>query len=87
MRRVDIRAPQLYRWTCGKGCGVTHRQWHYVAAGVPSGSEAEVFERDGEPVTPIGYRGVFDICLPPCHSADIGQIEAWLREAKELAGV
>ena len=84
MRKVDIRAPQLYRWTCGTGCGVTHARWHYVAAGVPHGSEAEVFERDGQPPTPIGHRGIFDVCLPACHSADAGQIEAWLREAKAL---
>ena len=32
---VDIRGPQLYRWSCGAACGVDHAEWHYNAAGIP----------------------------------------------------
>jgi len=32
-RNCEIRAPQTYRYTCGKGCGITHLRWHYVSAG------------------------------------------------------
>ena len=32
---LDLRAAQLYRWTC-PGCGVAHEHWHYSAAGIPA---------------------------------------------------
>jgi hypothetical protein len=32
-RACEIVAPQTYRYTCGKGCHVTHPPWHYVSAG------------------------------------------------------
>lgn len=35
MAKVELREAQLYRYLCGKGCGVTHRKWHYKAAGSP----------------------------------------------------
>jgi hypothetical protein len=29
----EIVAPQTYRYTCGRGCNITHPKWHYVSAG------------------------------------------------------
>ena len=46
----DIRAPQLYRWTC-PGCGVSHEHWHYNASGIPASEAAGYFE--GKNITPI----------------------------------
>ena len=85
MKKIDIRAPQLYRWTCGKGCGVTHAKWHYVAAGVPQGMEEHVFEQTAH--TPIAHRGVFDMCVPGCHSGDVKQVAQLVLQAKALAHV
>ncbi len=93
MRRVDIRAPQLYRWQCddcrpmtiGEAHGTRfHPQWHYVAAGVPETQAPAVFDREGLRPTPIGYRGMFDVCLPSCHSADRALIDKYIAEAKGL---
>lgn len=44
MDLVELRAPQLYRYTCGRACGVEHSRYHYVAAGTPSRLAAELFE-------------------------------------------
>jgi hypothetical protein len=41
---VEIRAPQLYRYTCGPTCGVDHSRYHYVAAGSSKTHAAELFE-------------------------------------------
>jgi hypothetical protein len=35
MRSLEVRAPQVWRYTCGEGCGVTHPRWHYKVAGRP----------------------------------------------------
>ena len=85
MRKVDIRAPQLYRWTCGKGCGVTHRKWHYVAAGVTPGSAEAVFDNEGHPGTRISFRGVFDQVIPSTHAQDRGTVAHLLAQAKAMA--
>jgi hypothetical protein len=86
MRRVDIRAPQLYRWTCGKGCGVSHAKWHYVAAGVDAAAAPAVFDAGMAP-TAISYRSLQDTCVPTTHSGDREDIARLIREAKALAGV
>ncbi len=95
MRRVDIRAPQLYRWQCPDcsdgGPTMTrlgkHPPWHYVAAGVPEGSARQVFERDGSPPTPVAHRSVFDVCLPGVHSQETELIRKLMAEARGVAGV
>lgn len=33
MPSIDVRAPQVYRYTCASRCGFDHPRWHYVAAG------------------------------------------------------
>jgi hypothetical protein len=86
MPKVDIRAPQVYRWTCGKGCGVTHPRWHYTASGIPKGSAATFFEE--QPVTRVSYRSwVEDVNVPTCHTDDRAQREHLLLEARALAGL
>jgi DNA polymerase type B, organellar and viral len=55
MRVVDIRAPQVYRYQCGLGCGVRHAPWHYVCSGVPPSAAQGVFDRMGHGV-PVGWR-------------------------------
>ena len=86
MATVDIRAPQLYRWTCGKGCGVTHAKYHYVAAGVTAGSAAQVFDQEASIATRISYRYVTDLVIPTTHSDDPERLRL-MTEAKMLSGV
>jgi hypothetical protein len=70
MRTVDVRAPQLYRYKCGTGCGVTHAQWHYVAAGMTKDQAEGFFRREGNSPTPVSFLASFDECLPPLHKDD-----------------
>lgn len=71
MAKVDVRAPQLYRFTCGRGCGVDHPKWHHVASGLSANQAPEYFDRAGHLRTRISYRAQFDTCLPPGHAADL----------------
>ena len=80
MRSLDLRGPQLYRWTCGRGCGVAHAKWHYCAAGVPASAAPSVFENEGGVVMRTTNRGLFDITLPSTHSADWEAIAKYLAE-------
>lgn len=87
MRRLEIRAPQLYRATCGQGCGVTHRRWHYTAAGVRREQAEALFEsRWRKPPTEIAYRSAFDVVLPPGHVDDRKRLRGLLAEAHAAAG-
>ena len=70
MAKVDIRAPQLYRYTCGRGCGVAHAKWHYVASGLTASQAPEFFRREGHRGTTISYLAQFDQVLSPAHSDD-----------------
>ena len=70
MPKVDIRAPQLYRYTCGKGCGVSHAKWHHVASGMSAGVAPEYFRKHDHLTTRISYLATFDKVLPPGHSDD-----------------
>ena len=83
MAKVDIRAPQLYRFTCGRGCGVAHAKWHYVASGL-SASAAPEFFRTHQTSTPISYLANFDTCLPPDHSSNLKRREELLVQAGGL---
>lgn len=40
---VEIRAPQLYRYTCD-GCETDHDRWHYTTSGVPADESARLFD-------------------------------------------
>lgn len=77
MRRIDVRAPQLYRYQCIDKCGLTHPEWHYVASGVTPGSCAEVF-RLGGTKTRISYRSQFDTVLPTEHVGEPEKTARWL---------
>jgi hypothetical protein len=71
MRKVEIRAPQCYRYQCGKGCGVKHARWHHVVSGVDPTDAARLFERrgSGEYASRSALADV-DIVLPPGHAAE-----------------
>ena len=43
MPKVQIRGPQMYRWTCGSECGVDHAEWHYNCSGVPDDEAPAMF--------------------------------------------
>ena len=75
MTRVELRAPQVFRWQCGAGCGITHAKWHYTCAGVPDSAAPALFDR--APSVPIAHRGVFDVQIPTTHSADVQAITSW----------
>lgn len=62
MRKVEIRAPQVYRYQCGQGCGVSHRPWHYSVSGVPAEAAEAIFERIGHRGVSIAFNGT-DIVL------------------------
>ena len=81
MPKVDIRAPQLYRWTCGEGCGVTHPEWHYSASGMPAASAPEYFRRSAG-FTHISYLASFDATLPAEHLDDQAKIARLILEAR-----
>jgi hypothetical protein len=78
MRKVDIRAPQLYRYQCGSGCGITHPRWHYVASGVTPKTAAEVFDHEGVR-TKVAYRPLDDTCLPSVNAWDHRLIHDYLK--------
>lgn len=69
MRKVDVRAPQVYRWQCGKGCGVTHAKWHHVVAGTPPAQAAGLFERSQLAGIRHGIIGT-DLVVEGGHTAD-----------------
>jgi len=81
MRKVEIRAPQVYRYQCGAGCGVTHAPWHYVTAGVPQSLAPEVFKKSSG--TRIGYRGL-DLVLPPGNAHDLKRTAHFVQEARAV---
>jgi hypothetical protein len=70
MKSVDIKAPQLYRYTCTQLCGSLHPKWHYVASGMTPTQAPEFFRRGAESHTKIAYLNAFDNVLPPAHSDD-----------------
>jgi DNA polymerase type B, organellar and viral len=56
---VDIRGPQLYRWTC-PGCGVTHEHWHYNTSGIPEQDAPGYFTGERISGPEIELRRVFE---------------------------
>ena len=56
MDSVDLRAPQLYRYDCGRRCGDDHSHYHYVAAGTPSRDAAKLF--DEHPGFQVSFSGI-----------------------------
>lgn len=75
MDMIEIKAPQLYRYTCGPGCGVDHSRYHYVAAGTPSRYAAELF--DGKhPGFQINMQGL-DTVVPENGRIDAEQVRRY----------
>ena len=85
MARVDIRAPQVYRYTCGKGCGVNHVKYHYVTAGTPPDLARALFERMGQTGGWVSGSGL-DIVLPTGSANDRNGLLASARAARSQIG-
>jgi hypothetical protein len=82
MRKVDVRAPQLYRYQCQGMCCLRSPEWHYVAAGVPADMAPQVFRRDArDGGEMIASRANFDMVLPPTDAQDAAGIRRWLTMA------
>lgn len=83
MRKVDVRAPQLYRYQCQGVCCLRTPQWHYVAAGVPADMAPQVFRHEAtDDGTMIANgRMNFDLVLPPTDAQDKEGIRRWLTAA------
>jgi hypothetical protein len=81
MRTLQIKAPQLYRYTCGPYCGVDHSQWHYVASGIPGRFASELFER--HPGFQVSMRGD-DQVLPSGSLLEGEQLARYLEAATDV---
>ena len=83
MVKLEVRAPQLYRYKCPqKCCFGTASAWHYVAAGMNTAQAAELFDRCSHP-SRIGILDR-DCVLPPIHSSEVARNDDYLREAQML---
>jgi len=67
--RVDIRAPQVFRYLCGSGCGIAHVKWHYVTAGTPPALAEQLFNKMGQRGGWASTHGD-DIVLPSISAQD-----------------
>ena len=72
MRVLDLKGPQLYRYLCGEGCGITHEKWHVVAAGIPGDQAREFFDRVRHGFS-ISYHGL-DAVVPSGRELDPVQV-------------
>jgi hypothetical protein len=86
MRKVEIRAPQVYRYQCGKGCGVDHRPWHYSVAGVPAEAAERLFDGVGQRGISVSFNGT-DMVLPPFNVHDRGAKERAMSMAEGAKGI
>ena len=83
MARVEMRAPQLYRYKCREDCCLTvATNWHYVAAGMTNHQAAELFDRVATP-SRVGIFGR-DVVLPPQKGYEMDKLEPYLHEARNL---
>jgi len=80
MHTVEVRAPQLYRWTCGCTSCIPLAKFHYCASGMTEDSARYLFDHAGLP-TRISYLAREDACLPSAWSHDRERIDALLCEA------
>lgn len=51
MTKIEVRAPQLYRYRCDQECEKTHGNWHYVASGMTAPQAKALFERQNKGMT------------------------------------
>ena len=86
MRRVEVRAPQLYRYQCDQDCCIADMgpggNWHYVAAGMTNHQAAELFDRVATP-SRISVMDR-DCVLPPMRHDEKEKLEPYLKEAQML---
>jgi hypothetical protein len=82
MRKVEVRAPQLYRYKCDQDCCWTSTHWHYVAAGMCESRAIELFER-AHP-TRVSILNGHDTVLPPSHAWELAKLAPWISEARGL---
>jgi hypothetical protein len=86
MRKVEIRAPQVYRYQCGQGCGVAHRPWHYSVAGVPADAAERLFDNVGQRGISVSFNGT-DMVLPSFNIHDQGAKERAMSMAMSAKGI
>lgn len=86
MRKVEIRAPQVYRYQCGSGCGVAHRSWHYSVAGVPAEAAERLFDGVGQRGISVAFNGT-DMVLPAFNVHDQGAKERAMAMATSAKAV
>jgi len=62
MYRLEVKAPQMYRYQCGQNCLKEHKNWHYVASGMTASQAHRYFERGnagiGISLGAVGSEGV-----------------------------
>lgn len=86
MARVEIRAPQCYRYKCARACpACTGPDWHYVTAGMGPEAARGVFEKLARG-TRHGILGL-DMCLPSHNSMEVDKSRADAREALSFASL
>jgi hypothetical protein len=86
MRRVEIRAPQVYRFLCPNGCGQTHPAYHYSVAGMPSEAARRVFEKVGREGCTVSFTGN-DTVLPAHNAQDFDAKRRGVLQALSVAGI
>jgi hypothetical protein len=83
MRKVDIRAPQVYRYTCGSGCGIGHRRWHYSVSGVGPEAAEGLFNGSATTLVSLGLNNS-DMVLPSFNVHDAAERERVVKSAGGL---
>jgi hypothetical protein len=79
MDQLEVRAPQVYRWTAPDDPKV----WHYTAAGMNVDQAATFFRRRSELRTTIAFLGD-DVTIPSTRSWDEAGIRDELRKLERL---
>jgi hypothetical protein len=69
MLRVEVRAPQLFRWWCSL-CGEAHADGHYVAAGSTPEQARHLFATTPAGRLQLSWRPGLDTVLPSAHFDD-----------------
>lgn len=85
MPSVEVMAPQLYRYRCGKDCGITHSEFHYVAAGLHADSARELFSSRNAGVN-ISFSGV-DAVLPVGPAFEPAMLDRYLKQAEAMRNI
>jgi hypothetical protein len=86
MRKVEIRAPQVYRFMCPNGCGVMHPGWHYCVAGVPAAAARRIFDKVGRQGCSVSFTGS-DLVLPSHNAQDAEAQRRAVVEARSVMGM